>query len=130
MNIDAYRDLGNGLYFTLDIDWGVTGDGSDFGYIADTLSDDPNVIYGPAAWNRGVGPDSGEVLLYVGAVDQPVESAFPGAVMVTEAGRAAGLGHLDGVVFEDMESLLAAAVTDRPPAALKVSTHAERLGRL
>jgi len=95
LDLGTYRDLGNGLFFALDDDWASRG-GSPFGYVADALSATPDVHFGPKAWNGGIGPTSGKVLIVVGELQDKTKEAspFPGPIYVTEAGRSAGLGSL------------------------------------
>lgn len=113
-----YVDLGAG-YFLTDID-GFTCE------ICDANSPDPDVYYGPRAWNGGVGPASSRRLALVepshinayldagmaydrGERDHPGDiQSWPGTACVCAAGLAAGLADLHGRQFDSEEALIKA----------------------
>lgn len=113
-----YVDLGAG-YFLTDVD-GFTFE------ICDANSSDPDVYYGPRAWNGGVGPASSRRLALVepshinayldavmasdrGEGEHPGDIAsWPVTASVCTAGLVAGLGDLHGRQFDSEEALVRA----------------------
>ncbi|WP_316157872.1 hypothetical protein [Cupriavidus sp. BIC8F] len=113
-----YVELGAGFFLT-DVD--------SFTFeICDANSSDPDVYYGPLAWNGGVGPASSRRLalvepsqanVYLAAMmaydrdegehpgDMP---SWPATATVCAAGSEAGLGDLHGRQFDSEEALVKA----------------------
>lgn len=137
MRDDEFIDLGNGMFYAHDDEWSVRGGGSPFGYVADTHAIETNVVFGPAAWNRGTGPASAAVLLDVGdwsfsPESDPVPddvSPFPGTIRLRRA-AAAAFAHLEGAWFDDLDSFLRVVSNLGEVRPLKVATFEERLAEV
>jgi hypothetical protein len=112
----------------------VRGGGSPFGYVADTYAIETNVVFGPAAWNRGTGPASTAALLEVGdwSVNPECDplpadvSPFPGTIRLRNGANAA-YAHLEGARFDDLDSFLRVVSNLGDARPLKVATFEERL---
>lgn len=134
MRDGEFIDLGNGMFYAHDDEWSVRGGGSPFGYVADTQASETNVVFGPAAWNRGTGPQSASILLEVGdwtfdPERDPVPSdpsPFPGTVRLRDVAKSK-LAHLDGKRFDDLDTFLLAMSGIGGVQPLKVATFGERL---
>jgi hypothetical protein len=131
---EDFIDIGNGWFFSFDPEWSTNSGDLPIGYVADSLSSEPDNHYGPAAWDGKEGPLSARLLLEVGTHPHEEEhgfvvrpTPFPGPVHVTEAGRAAGLGALHGTVVESLEVLLVHPGFKRDGKQVAVTTKAVRL---
>jgi hypothetical protein len=136
MGDDAFIDLGNGMFYAHDDEWSVRGGGSPFGYVADTYASEANVVFGPAAWKRGTGPQSASILLEIGDWTLNPEqdlipsnpSPFPGTVRLRDVAKSK-LGHLEGARFDDIATFVRAMTEIGGNLPLRVATFDERLDR-